>query len=133
MHRYNFSGLTPLLCSALNGSSASRADAQIEFPAQSQQQGFPQACTTQRKNAMMYVSSKFASRSLWAAKAKHWRESKKRRAVHSFSHPWMLLVSAVNILLLFCRGDIPIPILGSAHSCFLSEGVNYISGRLRRS
>lgn len=49
--------------------------------------------------------------------------------------PWMLLLSAVVVLLLLplCSGAIPILILGSSHSLFISEGMNYVPGRPGRS
>lgn len=56
-------------------------------------------------------------------------------AVSPVPGPRMLLVSAMAILLLLllCSGGIPILMLGSSHSCFVSEGVNYIPGRPGRS
>ena len=46
-------------------------------------------------------------------------------AVSPVPGPRMLLVSAMAILLLLllCSGGIPILMLGSSHSCFVSEGV----------
>lgn len=87
-------------------------------------------CTKRLQNAMTYRNSKLASQELvgpqGGALERAAPAGQCALADPPIPGPWMLLLPP-------CSGAIPVLILGSSHSCFISEGMNYVPGRPGRS
>jgi len=88
----------------------------------------------------MYLNPTLSSRELVDPQGGSLEKEQKVAATGQFTLavspiPGHVLVSAGGILLLLplCSRCIPILILGSSHSCFISEGRNYIPGRPGRT
>lgn len=91
------------------------------------------------QNAVMYKNPKLAPQELVSPQGGTLEGEQRvaaagQRALAGAPTPWMLLVSAPILLPLpACGGAIPDLTLGSSHSCFVSEGINYSPGRPGRS